>query len=161
MDSKSILNCSSSLIYESYKIENSDKRNIENTANSDLTMKKSSFGDARPSQFKLLTYVAPIIEVKKPKNLNGPFDTLDIQNIRQAIQKRLKNNCYRKKQEEKLSHEFVDVMNLNEYFEKKNNWIDKSKFVNTYSLYKSMNTYLPGYNMSFTKLPVQVYKQSL
>jgi hypothetical protein len=145
---RSISNCSSSIIYtdESDKIKSSDS-----------SMKKSSsFGSSRPSQFKLITYVAPIVEVKKPKNLSGPFDVLDIRNIREAIQKRFKNNYYRKEQEKNSCNQFVEVLNLNEYFEKKKNWMDKSKFVNTYSLYKSINAYLPGYKMKSTKLPVQV-----
>jgi hypothetical protein len=49
----SISNCSSSIIYtdESDEIKSSDSSMI----------KRSSFGSTRPSQFKLITYVAPIV----------------------------------------------------------------------------------------------------
>jgi hypothetical protein len=50
---RSISNCSSSIIYtdESDEIKSSDSSMI----------KRSSFGSTRPSQFKLITYVAPIV----------------------------------------------------------------------------------------------------
>jgi hypothetical protein len=98
------------------------------------------------SQYTLL-YQAPIIQAKKPKNLQGPFDVYDVPDIRQAIEKRFKFDLERKKQDAILSHQFVDDLNLNNYFSKKSNWITKTKFINTYSLYSAMNVYLPNYKV--------------
>ena len=117
----------------------------------DFKMKKNG----RSSQLTLL-YQAPIIQAKKSKNLNGPFDVLDVPDIREAIKKRFKNDAIRKKQDSLISHQFVEAINLNEYFENKSNWIDRSKFVNTYSLYTAMNTYLPNYKANALKLPIQL-----
>ena len=102
-------------------------------------------------------YQAPILNARKSSKLTGPFDVFDVPNIRETIQKRYKNDNERRKQDALISYDFVETLNLNDYFAKKTNWLNKNKFINTYSLYKAMNTYLPNYKMlSNMKLPIKM-----
>ena len=98
--------------------------------------------NGRRSEFTLLHH-SPIIRVRKPKDLKGPFDVLHLPEIRDAIKRRFTNDSERKQQYKLMSHQFAEQLKLTEYFSNKNNWNSKTKYINTYGLHRAMNTYLP------------------
>jgi hypothetical protein len=42
-----------------------------------------------------------------------------------------------------VSKDFYDDLKFEEYFSKRSNWSNKSKFISTYSLYSAVQVYLP------------------
>ena len=116
---------------ESQKSSSNFKRNLTTSSGSQY-------------QYTLLNK-PPILQARKPRNLNGPFDVFDVPEIRQKIYKCYTNDAEHKRQDALISYAFVQDLNLNDYFSKKSNWLNRPKFTTTYSLYTAMHTYLPNF----------------
>jgi hypothetical protein len=93
----------------------------------------------------LMRYQPAIICATKPKNLIGPFDIYDVDNIRNKIRQNYKNEAYRKNTHE-LNRLFYKDLEFDDYFSKKSNWISDSKFTNTSSFQSAVKCYLPVIN---------------
>jgi len=93
----------------------------------------------------LMRYQPAIICATKPKNLVGPFDIYDRDNIRDKIRQNYKNEAYRKNTHE-LNRLFYKDLEFDDYFSKKSNWISDSKFTNTSSFQSAVKCYLPVIN---------------
>jgi hypothetical protein len=147
---------SSLLIYESEKSSipsfPSQKSSMHTVKNHYQTQ-KSKYG--RFSELTLLHH-SPIIKVRKPKSLIGPYDVYDLPEIRDAVSKhlKLKNDSERRKLDKINSVKFVEDLNLTDYFINQKNWSNKTKYINTRTLHKAMETYLPSIKKTTIKEPL-------
>ncbi|RNA12227.1 hypothetical protein BpHYR1_036528 [Brachionus plicatilis] len=91
-------------------------------------------------------YQQPVVCLRKPKDLNGPFTVFNIPEIRQALKSYRKNGTKRKTEVDQLNANIYNELKLNEYFSKRSNWIQGPKFVKTNSLLSAVQVYLPAKN---------------
>ena len=148
---------SSLLIYESEKSsipsfpsQKSSMLTKKNHFHTQTQSEKSKYG-----RFSELTHLhhSPIIKVRKPKHLTGPYDVYDLPEIRDAVSKhiKLKNELERRKQDKLNSVKFIEDLNLTDYFTNQTNWSKKTKYINTRTLHKAMETYLPSIKKNTTE----------
>lgn len=90
----------------------------------------------------LMQYQAPVLIVKKPKAISGPFDIYDVPQLR-MLKDNFRKDYLRQVQNKHTSLTFYNDLDLNGYFSNRNNWVNSSKFQNTSSFYSAVNVYLP------------------
>ena len=90
----------------------------------------------------LMQYQAPVLIVKRPKCLDGPFSINDVPDLRE-LKKNFHVDYKRQVQNKQVNLTFYNDLELNNYFSKKSNWLNSSKFQNTSSFYSAVNVYLP------------------
>ena len=99
-----------------------------------------------------MQYQAPVLLVKRPKCLNGPFDIYDVPDLR-VLRNTFRKDYKRQVQNKSVNLKFFNDLELDDYFSKKSNWVNSSKFQNTSSFYSAVNVYLPLVkNKSLNKL---------
>lgn len=90
----------------------------------------------------LMQYQAPVLIVKKPKSISGPFDIYDVPQLR-MLKDNFRKDYHRQVQNKHTNLTFYNDLDLNGYFTNRNNWTNLSKFQNTSSFYSAVNVYLP------------------
>lgn len=90
----------------------------------------------------LMQYQAPVLIVKKPKFISGPFDIYDVPQLR-MLKDNFRKDYHRQVQNKQTNLKFFNDLELDNYFTKKSNWLNSSKFQNTSSFYSAVNIYLP------------------
>jgi hypothetical protein len=92
----------------------------------------------------MLSYQAPLVSARLPRSLFGKKISIEDSNeLRQAIGQKAKNNLMRKRQYDELSQQFLNEIEVNDYFCNKSNWLNKSKFINTNSYFSAVKVYFP------------------
>lgn len=91
----------------------------------------------------LMQYQAPVFIVKRPKYIRaGPFDIYDVPDLR-TLKKTLRKDYHSQVLNKKVNLKFYEDLELEEYFSKKDNWLNTAKFMNTNSFLSAVNVYLP------------------
>lgn len=109
---------------------------------------KSAFSTATSSRQSslnhqsLLRYQPAIVCATKPKSLIGPYDLHDVPYMRD-IYKKYRVASAKQHKNDHVSKDFYNDLKFEEYFSKKSNWSNQSKFLSTYSLYSAVQVYLP------------------
>jgi hypothetical protein len=122
-----------------------ERTSTEKLPKSDPNIKRNSTKCSGNKYQYTILYKPPILQARKPRNLTGPFDVYDVPEIRHKIHDCYKNDKEHRRQDALISYAFVQDLNLNDYFLKKSNWLNRPKFLTTYSLYTAVHTYLPNY----------------
>jgi hypothetical protein len=102
----------------------------------------STSNSSRQTNISLLRYEPAVVSAIKPKSLVGPYNLHDVPYMRDIYTKYRVASAKQHKNDQ-VSKEFYDDLKFEEYFSKKSNWSNKSKFLSTYSLYSAVQVYLP------------------
>lgn len=90
----------------------------------------------------LLQYQIPVLDIKRPKTMMGPFTFNDVQDLRD-LRLHLKNNCKQQINSVNASYQFYEDLEFADYFKNKSNWACLPKYTSTSSFLASTQTYLP------------------
>lgn len=108
----------------------------------------SKRGVSAPTQF--LKYQPGSITCKKNKALVGPFNVNDIPDIRNVLKTYRSSNSNRKVYVTDMTNQLYNDLELNDYFAKKSNWTNKSKYISTNSFFSAVQVYFPSKNNRIT-----------
>ena len=128
--------------------ETADEANQESKNTYSPRDSKCSKRDKMIEHGLLLHYQLPILQIKRPSGLKGPFNFDQVNSLRQ-LRLNLKSDCKQQINSVGNSLQFYDDLELENFFKDKSNWTSKPKFTNTNSFLNSAQTYLP--NVRFDK----------
>lgn len=128
--------------------ETNEETNLDEKSNTSqevslLTDSKVSKQDKIVEHGLLLHYKLPILDIKRPAAMKGPFNFNHVSSLRD-LRSSVKNNCKRQINSVGNSNQFYDDLELEEFFKDKANWSSMPKFTNTNSFLSSTQTYLPS-----------------
>jgi hypothetical protein len=126
--------------------QSSSKKSIEQDLKIDLRYERSK------STTSLLHYQPLLVSAKKSKQLASSFSIYDLPRVRESLKRSFIDEDQRRlNRSRRASCQLVTEFAMDDYFRKKSNWVNDSRFTYTSSLYSTIQCYLPALSKHFKK----------